>query len=289
MTKSSYRIINILVLLIAFVCASVVLLRYQNECHAFIHELNIPSAFFVFLLGFLLIHLTKAFRVSLILLGKGVRLQRLTRLYVKTTFVNITIPFKLGEVFRFYCYGQELNNYREGLLCVLIDRYFDTCALLLITVPVEFLLTHKCSNLSLLLLGMVFALFIIYIFLPTLCAYIKHNMIYNVNSTLAVHVLELNENILGWYEMLQKMLKGRILTLLVVSCFTWLLEYGLFKVILTISGKAFGMLEFSNYLNSILTNDANQLKVTYTGYGALTLAVIMLCVYAATRRKTYEK
>ena len=136
MRKSAYHLyLNIIIPLLAMIVFCVMLKHHAGQLLPAKHVqyvLLLPI-----LVLFVLIHCIKAMRLYLILLEHQIPLQRFIGLYVKTTFVNITIPFKAGELFRVYCISDEVHNTQVGWLSVIIDRFFDTSVLLVFLVPYE--------------------------------------------------------------------------------------------------------------------------------------------------------
>ena len=129
MKSKKYYGINIAVFLIA-------ILFFYHAIGTGIRQLCLKNdgnmVLFLGVLFTVLVYGIKALRLCIILLEKRLALANFIRLYIKTTLINLVFPFKLGEVFRMYCYGTEFRNYKRGFLLILIDRYFDTLPLLLL-------------------------------------------------------------------------------------------------------------------------------------------------------------
>ena len=123
--KMKYNIINVVVLLIT-------MLFFIYNCR------DLPEIFAekdltsVFLLGItvILVHVIKAGRLYLALYGSEIAFITYLNTYCKVTPVSIMLPFKLGELFRMYCYGQLLGNNLKGVVIILFDRFMDTTALM---------------------------------------------------------------------------------------------------------------------------------------------------------------
>ena len=76
----------------------------------------------LFLAGFILVHLAKMLRLYLVLMEHKIRLGRFILLYLKTTLVNLIIPFKLGELYRIFCISRETKHWQVGVLSILVNR-----------------------------------------------------------------------------------------------------------------------------------------------------------------------
>ena len=79
-----------------------------------------------------LVYSLKAFRFYFLLVGEGISILKYLRVFARTTFVNIALPFKCGELYRFYAFGRLTKNYAKGFSIVLLDRFIDTVSLLCI-------------------------------------------------------------------------------------------------------------------------------------------------------------
>ena len=86
----------------------------------------------VILILFLLVHVAKAMRLYLIVIDEKIPFRRFLFLYSATTLVNLLIPYKLGEFFRIFVFIKATGDKKIGFLSVLLDRFFDTVALVLI-------------------------------------------------------------------------------------------------------------------------------------------------------------
>ena len=49
--------------------------------------------------------------------------------YCKVTPVSIILPFKMGELYRMYCYGRQSGIVLRSVVIILLDRFMDTAAL----------------------------------------------------------------------------------------------------------------------------------------------------------------
>ena len=94
---------------------------------------------------FVLVHLAKMARLYLVLMEHKISLRRFILLYCKTTFVNLFIPFKIGELYRIYKIKKETKHWQVGVLSVVIDRFFDILALFLILLPIDIYFKKQIS------------------------------------------------------------------------------------------------------------------------------------------------
>ena len=122
--KGIYNLINILVLGFSagwFIVSYVL----PGELPALAEPARLP----VVLLTVILVHMVKAGRLYLALYGLDMKRGVCMKLYCKVTPVSVVLPWKLGEFFRIYCCGAELGSFLKGGVIILLDRFFDTVAL----------------------------------------------------------------------------------------------------------------------------------------------------------------
>ena len=122
----------------------------------------------VILILFLLVHVAKAMRLYLIVIDEKIPFRRFLFLYSATTLVNLLIPYKLGEFFRIFVFIKATGDKKIGFLSVLLDRFFDTVALVLILLPYELLSNGTVSSSTLLLAAFVVVLVFVYISFQTI-------------------------------------------------------------------------------------------------------------------------
>ena len=81
-------------------------------------------------------------------------------LYVRTTLANLIIPFKIGELYRVAAVKHMSGSFKTGILLVVIDRFFDTLALLTLTLPFSLLFLHEADPVLTLLFTCLIFLFV---------------------------------------------------------------------------------------------------------------------------------
>ncbi len=274
--KAVYLWVNAVIVLLAVYFASM-------RTKTFHVQLNIDARILylvpLFVLGFLFVHLAKMMRFYLILMEQKINLLRFIKVYMKITFVNLALPFKLGEIFRIYCFSKETKDAKIGILSVVIDRVFDISALLVILVPYDVIVDKAISPVTLILsLFAAVILFLYRIFLPTYY-YLNQYLITNTSSKEAVRCLYLLENGKTWYDYIRRLLKGRSSLIFILSCIGWLAEFGLLMCMQAIFQKVFGISGFVTYINSIFGFGETQLLNIYTTVSCIILAIITVSVY----------
>ena len=105
-----------------------------------------------FLLNFL-----KCFRLYFIFVGsKKISKSVFVQEFAKTAFVSLFLPWKFGDIYRAYCFGARAENMKLGVMSVLVDRFFDTLAL----VTLLFVLL-SCTGSEITTLQLLFLLFLL--------------------------------------------------------------------------------------------------------------------------------
>lgn len=276
-SKKIYEYINLIILIIS---VFFVLLRL-NVFENIQIELKGRSVYVLpmALIGFVVVHFFKMMRIYIILMEQNINYIRFIKIYTKITFVNITLPFKTGELFRIYCFSKETKNSKVGVLSVIIDRFFDICTLLIILIPYDIVVNKAVSPVTfLLILFAIIALFLYRVFLPTY-VYLNKYLITNGNTKNTINVLKILDNSKVWYEYIRKLLKGRSSLVFILSGLGWIVEFFVLMCIKIVMNESFGIGGFVNYINSIFGFGNARLLNTYTSFSCIVLAVITFIIY----------
>lgn len=276
--KEIYNIVNIIFLIGAFISLGKIFITEFNDFNKFI-EPNILLLFIVFIIFFVLIHTIKLLRFYLVFIDAKIRFGRLIKIYMKTTFVNILLPFKTGELFRFYCYNNETDNYKVGILCILVERFFDTLGLIVLLIPIEFHTTHKLSISTVILLIFIVTLLYLYITFQGFYVYMNRFLIYNVSSPKSINGLMILEHLYEWYQYINKLITKRVVFIFGLSLAAWIMELIMFYLLSMIIHINFTLEVFSGYLNAALIGGYNPLLTIYRVGASALFAFILMFVY----------
>lgn len=241
----------------------------------------------LFLAGFVLVHLSKMMRLYLILLESKIEFKRFVLTYLKTTLTNLIIPFKLGEIFRIYCFSRETKVFQIGLFGVLIDRFFDTITLLVILIPFELFITDRITLVTGFLT--IFAALAVFVFIvfPGIYGYLNRYIIMNRTSKRSMTVLRGLEVAKTWYEHVKNLIKGRYALIVLLSCAAWVVEIGVLWCLARMRGISFTAVAFSNYIASIFLSGRSELLLSYTMIGATIIAFVTIVGYVIYYVKRY--
>jgi hypothetical protein len=274
-----HTVVNLAVLLLAayFVCR--LFAGYDRE------GIVSPRLFLAFVIIVLILHFIKMSRLFLIMLEQKIRPAAFISLYAGTAFVNLAIPFKLGEVFRFYCLSREAGYWKVGLLAVAIDRFFDTIALLTLLIPLELVLTTSLSLVTMLLIAFAILCVVIYTAFPSVYNYLNRFLILNTNSRRSVKALAALEGLYGWYADAQSLMKGRLAVIIVLSAVAWGVEYCALYLLAHSMNGAFVPGDFITYINSIFYRSNLELSYFYFALSGAILAAVALLFSIISRIK----
>lgn len=287
--KVRYNIINILILLLAFLCLGNTLLNNKEIFTSIYYsEKKIVILILVEVTIFLIIHILKLLRFYLILLEEKLNFRRFIRIYIKTTFVNIVLPLKSGEIFRIYCYSNETNNYKIGLLSVLIERFLDICALLVFVLPVEMFFYGRLSFITLFLLMLLLLAVIVYRTFYSIYKYMNRFFILNVASKKSLKVLETLEKQNEWYSYTKNLIEGRFLIVFFLSFIAWSLEYIFVYLVVIEVGEKFVVETFNNYIYAVFLGRSNNIASVYTVIGVVVFGIITMVTYVKSLKNRRE-
>lgn len=232
-----------------------------------------------------LVYALKAFRFYFLLVGEGVPLLKYLAVFARTTFVNIILPLKCGELYRFYAFGRLTQNYPKGFSIVLLDRFIDTASLLCMFVVLRFLGQFEFGRIFLLLSLACFFLVAAYLILPGMLSFWNVYFIESAPSKRHLRGLFLVRKVGGIYGEVRNLVKGRFFAIFALSLLSWLSEI----CSLLLCRRFFDLDSasvLSDYLVSALTgaNFAPQRNFALASVAFLGAAYIILLVAGIFRR-----
>ena len=233
-------------------------------------------------------HLFKFIRFYLVLLEeKKLSFFDVLFLYVRTTFVNLIIPFKLGEIYRIAAVKNMTGMYKTGILLVVIDRFFDTLALLTLTLPFEILFMKGADPvLTVLLAGIVF-LFFCYFFFTSTYRYLNKYLITKKRSKRSMALLNALDIANSWYLFLRKLIRGRSPLVFLSSLLGWGMEFLALKAFAGTFGTEFDLGAFIRYINSLLSGEKSRLGSAYNMMGTaifLILTIVFVIIWSSEKK-----
>lgn len=222
---------------------------------------------------FFLIHAVKMFRMYLVLVENRITFIRFVAAYCRTTLLNLVIPFKLGEIYRMIVYSRLTGSPGIGIAGVIVDRFFDTLALVLILLPLHALYPSKISAVSVFLFVFVGVVIFVFAMFPAAYKYLNKYIIINRESRNSMAVLRWLEILNNGYEYIRMLVSGRYALIALMSFGAWVLEGGLLFFIAGVLGLPFDAGDFSDYITSILSTAHSEVQGKYTWFGIIVMAV----------------
>lgn len=242
----------------------------------------------LFLAGLFVVHALKMMRFYLVLLEQKISVKEFVFLYIKTTFFNLLIPFKLGEIYRIFCVVRFTKCMQIGILSVVLDRFFDTFILLLFLIPYDLFILHKLTWITGILLIFLLIVMLVYRMFEPTYLYLNEYMIRNSKSKRGIHILSAMEMFREWYDYTKDLIKGRQYLIIFCSALGWIAEFGLLWLISRYKQMTFGLAEFADYIQSIFSTEKNEVFVIYNRlsmYILFVLILIFICFRFFGRRK----
>ena len=202
--------------------------------------------------GFIAVHFFKMLRLYLVLMEHRISFGRFILLYLRTTFINLIIPFKLGELYRIEEIARVTKIWQVGFLSVLVDRFFDTLALLCVLLPLDLILRGGISVITIVFLVALFVIALVYLAIPASYTYLNRYLITGRSALIVA------ASFLGW--------GTEIITLRVLSIWMHI---------------SFGLGDFASYIEAVLLKGESSLLETYTRMGAIALLILTILGYVS--------
>lgn len=230
--------------------------------------------------GVLAVHLFKMARLYLVLMEHKISFGRFVLLYIRTTFVNLIIPFKLGEVYRVEEIARETRVWQVGVLSVLVDRYFDLTALLILLVPFDLFYRKVLSLITIVLLVLILVVAFLYLTIPSSYAYMNRYLIVKKSSARSMAALRGLDVVKKWYDFTRNLVTGRYAMIVLASLLGWTSEVVTLRALAAVSKGDFVLGDFVSYIEAIFMNGDSQILSTYEGITATAFLVLTILGYA---------
>lgn len=235
----------------------------------------------VIVAAFVVVHLAKMMRLYLVLMEHKIGFVRFLLLYCKTTFINLLVPFKLGEVYRVFCIWRETKVWQVGILSVLVDRFLDIVALFLVLLPLDILLTHGISKITVVFFLVVAVAVIVYLAIPPTYEYLNRYIIRYKRSRRSMAALKALDVVKNWYDFTSNLIRGRFALIILASLVGWIAEAGLLAALAKYLGISFHLGDFPAYIEGIFVSGQSSLAHRYTWYSAVIMLILAVVGYVA--------
>lgn len=265
-----YRAINIiLVSFTLFLLAGVAKYSEQLARHGTV------SMFLVLAVSAVLVHGIKGLRLYFEMYEKQMAPGLFIRQYCKVTPAVMVLPFKIGDLFRVYCFGYHLKDYMTGIAVILFDRFVDTLALVTVMLVVSLYLSSAFGTIFFM---MVFALCFmigIYYICPGMCSYWNRYFLVQKATKERLRTLQLISKVQREYRELRAVVNGKFLIAYVLSLLAWIVEIGGLYILNSFILKENGTVAIKEYLSSALTGTGSE----YLGSFICLSVLLLLLVY----------
>jgi hypothetical protein len=268
--NTSYYLINIFFLTIAL------FLVLTSGILPFAFSLN---QFLLLLLLFLIIHFIKFIRIYFILLEEMIPMKQLLKIYIKTTFVSIALPYKSGELFKMYSYGHEINNYSKGIISVIIEKFFDAVVLCLFLIPYGLYVNKQINSFAWLMLIVVLITSMLYKAFKSTYYYLNRFFVVKVQNKESIFALEILEKINELYNTAKNMLNGRSIVIIGLSGLSWTCEILLIYFMSKWSSINVGFMTIAGYFSDSFFGITNTLFNNYIYLGTIILLIAVAIIY----------
>lgn len=244
-----------------------------------VNNININRYYILIIFIIIMILIIKYVRIVSIMMYGNINTERIIKTYIKTVFVLIFFPFKLGELYRIYAFSREYGSLSKGIFTVIIDRFFDLLGLLVVYYFIYILNNGIIFNdylINMLLIICMIVILIYFSFARTITVY-KRYIITNIHSKNIIPVLKYIYILNNMYIYISNIIKDRGMFLFILSIIAWILEY----VALNITVNELGyesIYPSSKYVNMLFYGNDIPYHV-YTTIQFTVIFFIFLCIY----------
>ena len=208
----------------------------------------------ILMLTVILINGIKSARLFLALYGSDFWIGNYIRTYCKVTPVSLVIPYKLGEFYRMYCYGQLTGNTLKGIIVILLDRFMDTIALVTFILLIKFWYGGGFAGIVYLLFAFLIFILLAYYAYPNLYRFWKSYLLHAKATERKLKLLNILDRLNSVYTEIEQTAKGKGIILYGLSLAAWGIEIGSLVFVCRVfrTGNTAQML--SGYLNAVMSN-----------------------------------
>ena len=205
----------------------------------------------------ILVHALKLSRLYFALYDTGIGFRAYLKTYCKVTPVSIVFPFKIGELFRIYCYSVQIGNALKGTVIILLDRFIDTIALLTMLLFAFAFENGQSMPIVYILLGFTLIGILIYLLFPGIYHFWKRYLLRADASEHKLWALKGLEDANTVYMEIAGVAKGRGAVLYFLSLLAWGVEIGSIVLVSRFEAGSGARGQISQYLSAALGIDSS--------------------------------
>lgn len=204
----------------AILCLSVILLLYKNFELMDMEGQSIKFQLVIVAWTAIIVHIIKSFRLFFVLYGSNIEGKLFLKAYCKVTPVSIILPFKLGEGYKMYCYGNLMGDYLKGVLSVLLDRFADTSALITILAVICLVYESRMIPLGYFLILFLILTVVLYFVFPGLYVFWSNYLLHSKASKSKIRGLKILHTLYTLHFEIRNVVEGRWTILYLISAMT---------------------------------------------------------------------
>lgn len=228
---------------------------------------------------FIVIHLFKFFRLYVIALEENMKTVDLFKKYIISLFVNICIPYKVGEVCRMYLIGNKNKHYVNGIIIVLMDKFFDAIVLSIMLVTISIINKAEIQSITILIILFLLLCFIVFVTFESTYNYLNTFFITKKENKKSIYALKMLEKINDIYLSSKKTIRGRFPLLFLLTLISWGLEYLFVQLTAKFYNIEMNSLAILNYLNDAFFGGDNNILSIYISTGIISIVGILIIIY----------
>lgn len=215
MEQKIYQIVNVIILLMAL---------HMTLSLGYVWDTISSDSVIIVTVVSVLVSIIKAIRLYLILYGTGIDRKIFFRQYCKVIPVSVVFPFKLGDVFKIFCFGFHIKNYMYSMCAIILDRFADTLALMTLLCSMVFFSVNKTGYIFYLLMIFLIGIIILYWLFPGLNNYWRHYCLCADATKNKIKLLQFLSKLELSYNEINKILEGKTIVLYILSLLAWGIE-----------------------------------------------------------------
>jgi len=193
---------------------------------------SIKSQYFnwkiILCIGFYCIsHCIRALRLYIISGDVNASLKALFIEQFKTNGVNLILPFKLGEAYRFVRFKKVFNSGFTSINTIIIERFFDFFALAFLFCIGLFLFPNEVTEIQNTLIGVMLVLFVLLVAvlsMEDIVLMIHKRLLYRFQNSLSFSLLKFSHDFLMNLREAKKVLKTKSVSILSFTFLIWSFE-----------------------------------------------------------------
>lgn len=269
---TTYSIVNLLFLSAA---AAYYFIHEKANMNILLFQIS-PAHFCILLMTVILVHFIKALRLYIEMYGLQIPFSMHLKSYCKVTPVSIILPWKIGDLYRMYCWSILCGDYMKGIIYILFDRFIDTAALITVMLAVIIYYRGRISSIAY-LLSIAFLLILMTFFtFSGVTAYWKKSLLRSKATPGKLRTLEILDLSRHVFKDIERLMRSRGLLLYLMSLCAWGIEIGILILSKNPSASANDVL--LTYLSAAIGTDTSTELMRFVFLSILFLILLYVLI-----------